>query len=389
MQFKGQNEKLIGQLKDIEEGNILVPKEKNPRSDGKHGSGELNDKLHAELKRLYALSRHKEDMIARVAAMPNLPEEVRAVLEEGERQNHEKDSYPSEKFQEQESRVKAALLLEGEATQEELKEYLTNSSGSFLLSETEVEKLMAKQSELQTRLRKEGEEKESLEVQLATLQEDLKRSLENQKVDLENITQSIVEQRLNEQQKKYDYEKTQILRDLQNRVDKVVKLEMALDDAKESYRALENSLTKDDRTFKKHIAKLERNLEQITLMYHQVVSEKSVLKVDLQVAEKKIMRKEDKVVSLERSVGQLREQNQQLKAILHLIKNNYQPGSAQEEDQITKIEKNNLTGIPSSGRIVKPIRGGKSGKKLATPRGMSAAQTQLVNDLIQGKMKNN
>ena len=127
---------------------------------------------------------------------------------------------------------------------------------------------------------------------------------------------------------------------------------MALDDAKESYRALENSLTKDDRTFKKHIAKLERNLEQITLMYHQVVSEKSVLKVDLQVSEKKILRKEDKVVSLERSVGQLREQNQQLKAILHLIKNNYQAGSPQEEDQILKIEKNNLTGIPSSGRIV-------------------------------------
>lgn len=44
--------------------------------------------------------------------------------------------------------MKAALLLEGEASKEELKEFLTNTSGSFLLSETEVEKLMTKQAEL-------------------------------------------------------------------------------------------------------------------------------------------------------------------------------------------------------------------------------------------------
>ena len=119
----------------------------------------------------------------------------------------------------------------------------------------------------------------------------------------------------------YEDEKVQILRDLQNRVDKVVGLQMELNEAKEQYRMLESSLTQGDKALKKNTAKLERNLEQITLMYHQVVSEKSVLKVDLQVAEKKIARKEEKVSQLERGMTQLMDQNKKLKAILNAAKN--------------------------------------------------------------------
>ena len=51
-------------------------------------------------------------------------------------------------------------------------------------------------------------------------------------------------------------------------MDKVVRLEMELDEAKEQYKILENSLTSGDKLTKKNLAKMERNLEQITLMYH-------------------------------------------------------------------------------------------------------------------------
>ena len=37
-----------------------------------------------------------------------------------------------------------------------------------------------------------------------------------------------------------------MIRDLQNRVEKVLKLEMELDEVKEAYRLLESSLTKDE-----------------------------------------------------------------------------------------------------------------------------------------------
>jgi uncharacterized protein YaaN involved in tellurite resistance len=82
---------------------------------------------------------------------------------------------------------------------------------------------------------------------------------------------------------------------------------MALDEAKEAYRVLEGTLSKGDMTLKKKCSKLERSNEQITLMYHQVVSEKSVLKIDLQVAEKKIQRKEEKIKKLEKHFNAARE----------------------------------------------------------------------------------
>ena len=174
----------------------------------------------------------------------------------------------------------------------------------------------------------------------------------------------------------YEDEKVQILRDLQNRVDKVVGLQMELNEAKEQYRMLESSLTQGDKALKKNTAKLERNLEQITLMYHQVVSEKSVLKVDLQVAEKKIARKEEKVSQLERGMTQLMDQNKKLKAILNAAKN-AQVVLTRGNGEGVCISKigggGSLTGIPSNARIVKPIRGGRS-STINTPRGLSRAQ---------------
>lgn len=53
---------------------------------------------------------------------------------------------------------------------------------------------------------------------------------------------------------------------------------------------------------------LEKNLEQLTLMYHQLASQKSVLKVDNQVYEKKLQRKTEKITSLEKQLSQARDQ---------------------------------------------------------------------------------
>ena len=41
--------------------------------------------------------------------------------------------------------------------------------------------------------------------------------------------------------------------------------------------------------------KLEKSLEQLNSMYQQAVNEKQVIKVDLMVGEKKLLRKDDKI----------------------------------------------------------------------------------------------
>ena len=52
---------------------------------------------------------------------------------------------------------------------------------------------------------------------------------------------------------------------------------------------------------------MERSLESLNAMYQTVVNERSVLKIDISVAEKKLSRKEEKVVQLEKSVTNFRE----------------------------------------------------------------------------------
>lgn len=56
-------------------------------------------------------------------------------------------------------------------------------------------------------------------------------------------------------------------RDLHNRVEKVLKLEMQLDESKDAYRNLEASISRDDLKFKQKAQNLEKNLDQIHQMY--------------------------------------------------------------------------------------------------------------------------
>lgn len=64
--------------------------------------------------------------------------------------------------------------------------------------------------------------------------------------NIEEITQKIVKEKLDEEKRRFDYEREQMIRDLQNRVEKVLKLEMELDEVKDAYRALESSLSRDE-----------------------------------------------------------------------------------------------------------------------------------------------
>ena len=61
--------------------------------------------------------------------------------------------------------------------------------------------------------------------------------------NIEEITQKIVKEKLEEQAKKFEWEKERMIQDLQNRVEKVLRLEMELDEVKDAYRQLESSLS--------------------------------------------------------------------------------------------------------------------------------------------------
>lgn len=120
-----------------------------------------------------------------------------------------------------------------------------------------------------------------LKQEIEDLKSTLSKELSKEQPDIKEITDKIVKQELDVQQQAFEQEKEQLQKDLLNRVDKVLKLEMQLDEAKDAYRQLENSISRDDLKFKQKAQSLEKNLDQIHQMYQNVTSEKSILKVDL------------------------------------------------------------------------------------------------------------
>ena len=109
-------------------------------------------------------------------------------------------------------------------------------------------------------------------------------------------------------------------------------------------------------------------------MYQNVTSEKSILKVDLQVAERKLSRKEEKIQQLEKSFMASRQKQQDYLTIIKQLKQEFLKVQSQQLQisQLTSQQKeagqqmgNNPIATGGGGR--KTIRGG-GGKKLATPR---------------------
>ena len=108
-------------------------------------------------------------------------------------------------------------------------------------------------------------------------------------------------------------------------------------------------------------------------MYHQAISEKSVLKVDFQVVEKKIQRKEDKILNLESTLQKLREQNSQLKSILGQVK----------EQMAKKGGLRRMDPMASSSRVVKKIKGGGRRAEQATPRNADKKHKELLDAILK------
>lgn len=168
-------------------------------------------------------------------------------------------------------------------------------SQSMLFSAKDLRLIIKTMNEYKKQISMVEESTFKAQKQMDEIKKELSQEIEKGAPNIEEITSKLVKEKVDEERKRFDYEKEQMIKDLQNRVEKVLKLEMELDEVKDAYRSLESSLSKEDQQYKNRAQKLEKSLEQITSMYQSVINEKAVLKVDIQVAEKKIQRKEEKI----------------------------------------------------------------------------------------------
>lgn len=203
--------------------------------------------------------------------------------------------------------------------------------------------------------------------------------------DLQNRTgangaNSVTNKTLQQQIADFDLMKKNLMRDLQNRCERVVELEISLDETREQYNNVLRS--SNNRQQQKKMAFLERNLEQLTVVQRQLVEQNTSLKKEVAIAERKLIARNDRILSLE---GLLAESQEKLTAanhryVLFQIKDLRELTASRFEQQLQAVkERLEAAKVSSRGplngagmaqgpgtswmasagaRIAKPLRGG-------------------------------
>ncbi|KAH7031118.1 kinesin [Microdochium trichocladiopsis] len=265
------------------------------------------------------------------------------------------------------ARRRAELEARLDALQNEYEDLLTQN-----LSEADVEEVKERlqkayanktttQIELVDELKLEITQKSAENNRMKTLIDDLQSRLKTGAATTsapglangKTIQQQIAE---------FDVMKKSLMRDLQNRCERVVELEISLDETREQYNNVLRS--SNNRAQQKKMAFLERNLEQLTQVQRQLVEQNSSLKKEVAIAERKLIARNERISSLE---SLLQDSQEKLTAANHRFES--QLTAVKERLEAAKAGSTRGLSGPGAGfsfagagsRIAKPLRGGGAG----------------------------
>lgn len=166
----------------------------------------------------------------------------------------------------------------------------------------------------------------------------------------------------------FDVMKKSLMRDLQNRCERVVELEISLDETREQYNNVLRS--SNNRAQQKKMAFLERNLEQLTHVQRQLVEQNGSLKKEVAIAERKLMARNERIMSLEALLQDSQEKltaaNHRFEAQLTAVKERLEAAKHGSTRNMSSAS-NNPVGFNFGGagsRIAKPLRGGGANEQM-------------------------
>ena len=173
------------------------------------------------------------------------------------------------------------------------------------LSEADVEEVKRNLLESLSAQENGGSPASSLQDALTRQQEDNARL----RSELEAIRKQALSgangSTLSKQLADFDTIKKSLMRDLQNRCERVVELEISLDSTREQYNSILRS--SNSKQQQKKLAFLERNLEQLTLVQRQLVEQNAQLKKEVAIAERKLVARGERIRGLEGLVQESQE----------------------------------------------------------------------------------
>jgi kinesin family member 5 len=188
---------------------------------------------------------------------------------------------------------------------------------------------------------------------------------------------------LNKQLADFDAIKKSLMRDLQNRCERVVELEISLDSTREQYNSILRS--SNSKQQQKKLAFLERNLEQLTLVQRNLVEQNAQLKKDVAIAERKLQARGERIKGLESLVAESQEKlmiaNHKYANLVTVgsrvvganLGNRFESQLLAVKERLEAAKAGSTRGLPNTSapggpfannpfsRIAKPLRGGGGG----------------------------
>jgi kinesin family protein 5 len=244
-------------------------------------------------------------------------------------------------------------LLEKEAEHEQLASniQLSSKNSQEIMSMVAKFKLLSdKNIKLQEEVNSQAEKIASLEGIIDNLRQQLTQSLSSQ-LDVNSIRATIEEEITQRERKKWDIERVSITKDLHNRIDRVLKLEQEVDNLVERNKRLEAMIPQPKQALTTKIEELTIRSEEITNQLNKLSSQKAMMKVDIQVNERKMQKLNDKCNNLELQLKLARDQ------ILSL-----EEDKVELQEKVSNFLRQNRTTMNLS-KIKKPIRGGFSNRR--------------------------
>ncbi|KND92920.1 Kinesin heavy chain [Tolypocladium ophioglossoides CBS 100239] len=204
--------------------------------------------------------------------------------------------------------------------------------------------------EMKTDLAQKASENSRMKTLIEDLQQRVKTGAATPMANGKTIQQQIAE---------FDVMKKSLMRDLQNRCERVVELEISLDETREQYNNVLRS--SNNRAQQKKMAFLERNLEQLTQVQRQLVEQNSALKKEVAIAERKLIARNERIQSLE---SLLQDSQDKMATANH----KFEVQLASVKERLEAAKAGSTRGLNAGGagfnfatagsRIAKPLRGG-------------------------------
>ncbi|KAJ3339747.1 hypothetical protein HDU93_007863 [Gonapodya sp. JEL0774] len=221
----------------------------------------------------------------------------------------------------------------------------------------ELQKKEAELAEANDLIATRGKELEDMRNMLseASKHADVAKALDlaKREEEIERIKKQMAQQLV-----EFDGMKKRLMQNLQQRVDRVIELEVSLDETREQYnKALGSGATREQQ---RKLAFLERNLEQLTTVQQKLVESNQNLKKELTMADRKLAARNERIQTLEILLAdtqtKFKDQQHRFEAELTSLRQKLQEATLAAQANPQPPREGWLW---SHSKIAKPLRGGK------------------------------